>query len=70
MAKIFHGEYYFIDANDDWDKEDLINEFFNRFNIFPKDHIIEVSKDFEWDDGLDVNQMGCPVEAYRKYFEG
>lgn len=69
MAKIFHVEYYLIDANDEWDKENLIAELYNRFDINPKDPIIEVSKDFEWDDSLDVNQIGCPVETYRKYFE-
>lgn len=68
MARIFHGEYYLIDVNDEWSKEDLIRELFNKFNIAPDTHFVKESKEFKWDDDLPINVMGCPVEEFKKYF--
>ena len=69
MARIFHGEYYLIDVNNEWSKEDLIREFYNNFNIDPDTHFVKESKEFEWDDDLTINVIGCPVEEFKKYFE-
>ena len=70
MARIFHGEYYLIDPNDKWDKEDLIREFENKFDISPDIHFIKESKEFEWHDDLPINAIGCPIEELKKCFEG
>jgi len=70
MSKIFKGNFYFVDASDDFDTvDDFIDRierdrYINNIEVFNK----QESKNFEWDDDLAINFKNCPIEEYEKYF--
>ena len=76
MAKLYKIEGYLCDANGDLkDAEDfrsyfhmLINRGYYTLDA-PIDFKITESKEFEWNDHIDLNYHGCSEEDCKKYFE-
>lgn len=76
MAKLYKIEGYLCDVNGDLkDAEDfrsyldmLINRGYYTVDA-PIDFKITESKEFEWNDNIDLNYYGCTEEDCKKYFE-
>lgn len=76
MAKLYKIEGYLCDANGDLkDVEDfrsyldmLINRGYYTVDA-PIDFKITESKEFEWNDNIDLNYYGCTEEDCKKYFK-
>lgn len=74
MAKLFKIEGYLCDANDDFYSEESLRNYFDnvldRSDLFaPTPFKIKMSKDFEWDDSIDLNYMSCTEKDCEKYFK-
>lgn len=70
MAKVHKVEFYILDANDFYDDgEDLIHSINVRLYegdmLHPK---WKTSKEFEWDDDIDLNYSDCSEMDCEKYF--
>lgn len=75
MAKLIKIEGYLCDANDGFYSEESLRNYFDnvldRSDLFaPTPFKIKMSKDFEWDDNIDLNYTSCTEEDCEKYFEG
>lgn len=71
MAKMYKVELYVTDLNGRYE-EGGVQEIFERCHnetdtVFDWFNVQET--EFEWDDELPINMLGCPVREYRKYFK-
>jgi hypothetical protein len=69
MAKIFKINGYLVDPNGDCTPEDIQAMLDNNDLGFTEHTTIE-EREFEWDDKLPINRVGCPESEYEKYFRG
>ena len=76
MAKLYKIEGYLCDVNGEFkDVEDFRGYFHTLINRgyytldAPIDFKITESKEFEWNDDIDLNYHGCTEEDCKKYFE-
>ena len=67
-ANIHKLELYIVDANGNYgDIEEIITLIENHTDCSCK-VIISDSKEFEWDDDLDINRTNANLECYEEYF--
>ena len=71
MAKIYKITAYIVDPNDRYDDgeewfEDVMN---NDGYVFCPVLIEHQTVEFEWDDNLAINYIGCTKEDCEKYFD-
>lgn len=72
MAKIYKIVAYVVDASDDFETvEDFVNYVNNtiRYGGDLQSFGSETSREFEWEDDIDVNHRGCTQEQFEKYFD-
>lgn len=72
MARIHKIVGYVVDYNDDFESfEGLVDYTINncKYGGSFVDVGSDTSEDFEWYDEIDINQRGCSVENFAKYFE-
>lgn len=70
MARIHKLEFYLVDYNDVYENGDYIlaeieNNLYDGFILNPK---TKTSKEFEWDDDIDLNYSDCSKEDCERYF--
>ena len=70
MARVHKLEFYLVDVNDYYKTcEDVINEIerklYDGFILNPE---MKTSKEFKWDDDIDLNYSDCSKEDCEKYF--
>lgn len=70
MAKIHKVEFYIVDANSFYDTEEKLICDIDRglYEGCIKHFKWKTSKEFEWDDDLDINYKKCSEEDCEKYF--
>ena len=70
MAKLFKLSAYIVDANGNFDAENLEDYIMWRLDDVSVDHVHIDSADIgEWDDELPINYYNCPEAEYEKYFK-
>lgn len=69
MAKVHKITMYVVDYDGDCDDiTDEIDRIFDRYSELSANQIeAKSSKEFEWEDEIDINQKGCTKEQYEAY---
>lgn len=68
MLKLYKVELYVLDVNDGYNSlEEIILDVESGTDAILKPFNVE-KVEIPWDDNIDINQKGCTVEIYRKYF--
>ena len=70
MAKLFKLSAYIVDANGDFDAENLEDYIMWRLDDVSVDHVHIDSADIgPWHDDHPINNYHCPEAEYEKYFK-
>ena len=71
MAKIYKIAAYIVDPNDRYEdgEEWFVDAVDHNGFVFCPVPIEHKCVEFEWDDNLDINYIGCKKEDCEKYFE-
>lgn len=67
MATVHKVTFYIVDANDEYNENDISCILDNKFNSSLVD--VESSEEFEWDDDLEINMCNCKKEEFDKYLK-
>lgn len=67
MARVHKVSMYITDIEGDSNLEDLIKHGLNRYDLFPEFIKIESSDEFEWCDDLEINNVECSENEFKKY---
>lgn len=67
MARTFKISGFLVDANDNYDAED-IQRTLERYTDLIPDLKIVVSSEWKWDDNCPENFKGCTTEDYERRF--
>lgn len=69
MAKIYKITAYIVDPNEVYENgESCFEDMINNTDVFCPVPIRQQMAEFEWDDDLDINYIGCKEEDCEKYF--
>ena len=71
MAKIFKISAYIVDANDEFNTNDRLEDhliYCTQEDMHLRHLKIESADIGEWDDDIDVNYLDCPKSEFEKYF--
>ena len=70
MAHIHKATVYFIDPNEEFENTKAIAEEMRNYDYLPYMKVGESeTKDFDWDDGMIVNNMNCTGEQAEEFFQ-
>ena len=72
MVRIHKISFYAIDHSDDFDSaEDYFYENIDglKYGGFTVPTELKMGNEFEFDDGLVINQIDCSLDEYDKYFK-
>lgn len=69
MANIHKLELYIVDANGNYSNVDeIINMIENNTDCYCNLENL-YTKEFDWDNDLDINKSDAKIESYEKYFK-
>ena len=70
MARIYKITAYIVDPTGVYDNgEDCFKDMIDNTDVFCPVPIKHQTVEFEWDDNLDINYIGCREEDCEKYFK-
>jgi len=69
MAKVHKVTMFVTDIEGDSDLDDLIEHGLRSYDLYPKFIKVESSKEFEWDDDLEINKVNGKKEDFEDYFK-
>lgn len=70
MARVYKIETYIVDTCNDYkNAKSFMNRMMDRTDCFMVNPHYQTSKEFEWDDDIDLNYNDCTEEQCEKYFK-